>query len=283
LNISRPRVRQAGLELLHRVEHRLGGRVEQLGLQRAVGQEQHPIGVRRGARVVGDHDNGLAEIADGAVEEVEDVRGRAGVEVPGRLVGEHDIRAGDQGAGAGDALLLAAGQLGRLVAQPVAEADRVDHRGQPFLIGLPAGQVEGKRDVLERGQGRDQVERLEHEADPVAAEVGQLLLRQGGQVDLTEQHLAVRRLVQPGETVQQRRLPRAGRPHDRGEPALPELRTHVGQRIHPRLPPAVHLPHPDRPNRHLSHDHATNRIDPRFLRAGGGGGSAVDGDEVDAG
>src|SRR3712207_8863865 len=40
---------------------------------------------------------------------------RAGVEVAGRLVGEHDGRLGDERAGDGDALLLAARHLGRPV------------------------------------------------------------------------------------------------------------------------------------------------------------------------
>ena len=48
--------------------------------------------------------------------------GTAGaVEVAGRLVGQEQGRLGDQGAGDGDALLLPAGQLGRLVGQPVGE------------------------------------------------------------------------------------------------------------------------------------------------------------------
>ena len=46
---------------------------------------------------------------------VEDLAARRRVEVAGRLVGEHHARARDERAGDGDALLLAAGELGRAV------------------------------------------------------------------------------------------------------------------------------------------------------------------------
>ena len=56
------------------------------------------------------------------------------VEVAGRLVAEDDGRARDQRARDGDALLLAAGQLGRAVRAAIAEADRVDQRVEPLAI-----------------------------------------------------------------------------------------------------------------------------------------------------
>ena len=83
----------------------------------------HVVGVRRGVQVVGDHDDGLAELAHAAAQVVEHLRGRLAVEVAGRLVGEHDVRLGDQRAGDRHPLLLAAGELGRPVAEPVGEAE----------------------------------------------------------------------------------------------------------------------------------------------------------------
>ena len=70
-----------------------------------------------------------------------------------------------QRPGDGDALLLAAGQLGRPVLEAVAEADGVDDAVEPRLVGLAAGERQRQRDVLGGGQRRDQVERLEDEAD----------------------------------------------------------------------------------------------------------------------
>ena len=55
----------------------------------------------------------------------------AAVEVAGRLVGEHDRGPRDERAGDRDALALAAGELRRVVAEPVAEADPLEHLAGP--------------------------------------------------------------------------------------------------------------------------------------------------------
>ena len=54
-----------------------------------------------------------------------------GVEVAGRLVGEDQLGVADQGAGDGDALLLAARQLARPMLGAVGDADLVHHRLDP--------------------------------------------------------------------------------------------------------------------------------------------------------
>ena len=67
--------------------------------------------------VVGDEDDRAARPVELA-EQLEDLAARGLVEVAGRLVGEDERGVGDEGAGDGDALLLAAGELGRLVGRP---------------------------------------------------------------------------------------------------------------------------------------------------------------------
>ena len=61
-----------------------------------------------------------------------------GVEVAGRLVGEQQRGRGDQRPGHGDPLLLAAGELVRLVVDPVGEAHQLE-RGErpPAPLGRP--------------------------------------------------------------------------------------------------------------------------------------------------
>jgi hypothetical protein len=74
---------------------------------------------------VGDHDDGLAVLADAAgCRNDRTSAPEARVEVAGGLVGE-DTTAGrrDQRAGDRDPLLLAAGELGGSVREPVAEPD----------------------------------------------------------------------------------------------------------------------------------------------------------------
>ena len=63
--------------------------------------------------------------------------------------------------------------------QPVAEADRFKFlRGARRGIGI-AGQFQRHRDILQRGHGRDQMERLEHDADLAAAKARQRVLVEG--------------------------------------------------------------------------------------------------------
>ena len=126
---------------------------------------------------MGDHHDGLAELADGLAHEREDLGAGAGVEVAGGLVGEDDLGPAGERPGHGDPLLLAAGELARAVLQAVAEADGVDDVVEPRAVGLAAGEAHRQRDVLDGGERRHEVERLEHEADAVPAQRGQLPCR----------------------------------------------------------------------------------------------------------
>ena len=56
--------------------------------------------------------------------------------------------------------------------RPTVLHDLVD----PRLVGLAAGEVDRQGDVLAGGERRQQVERLEHEADLLAAQDGELLV-----------------------------------------------------------------------------------------------------------
>ena len=60
-----------------------------------------------------------------------------GIEIAGRLVGQHQAWLVDQRTGNGDALLLAAGELGRLVLPPVGQADALQ-QGEGTLLALAA-------------------------------------------------------------------------------------------------------------------------------------------------
>src|SRR4051812_24041293 len=130
----RSRRNMSAPELLHVVYRPLGGGVEHLVHDLAVGQEHDPVGVGGGDGVVGDHHDRLAEAVDGPAHEGQQLAAGLGVEVAGRLVGEDDLGSGDEGAGGGDPLLLATGQLGRAVAEAVTQADHVDHGVEPGRV-----------------------------------------------------------------------------------------------------------------------------------------------------
>lgn len=122
------------------------------------------------AAVVGDDDEGGLAFGLEAAEDAVDFVAGAAVEFAGGFVGEEEFGLFDQGAGDGDALLLAAGEGAGAVVEAVAEADlfeQVDGAGAVF--GGDAEGEEGDQDVFDGGEVSDQVEGLENEADLVAA------------------------------------------------------------------------------------------------------------------
>src|SRR6185295_10877755 len=89
---------------------------------------------------------------------------------------------GDERAGDGDALLLAARELGGPMRPPVVEADLADHLVDPGLVELPSRELERKHDVLLRGEHGQQVEELEDEADVLAPELREVVVSERGDV-----------------------------------------------------------------------------------------------------
>ena len=107
------------------------------------------------------------------------------------------------------------------------ETDGLDDVVEPRRVGRAAGESGREGDVLGRRERRHEVERLEDEADPIAAQLGELLVVELGDVGVADQHGARREVVEPGDAVHQRRLARARRAHDGGEAAGRELDGHA--------------------------------------------------------
>ena len=87
-------------------------------------------------RVVRDHDDRLAELAVQPVEQAQDLLAGRAVEVAGRLVGDDQRRVGDDRARDRDALLLAAGELVRIVVHAVGQARRASSAASHVLAPL---------------------------------------------------------------------------------------------------------------------------------------------------
>jgi hypothetical protein len=137
------------------------------------------MGVLGDVGLVGDEHDGVAAGVEG-VEEGHDLEAGFGVEVAGGLVGEDDGGVVDQGAGDGDALALAAGELVGLVVHARFEAD-VGERLLGALDALGGGRAvvdERQLDVVQRGGAGQQVEGLEDEADFLVADAGELVVVQ---------------------------------------------------------------------------------------------------------
>ncbi len=161
----------------------------------------------------------------------EDRLARVGVEVPRGLVREQHRRLVDQRSGDGDALFLSAGELGRVVLEPVAEPEPIEQVGG--TVAVVSGVERGRqRHVLDGGQRRQQVEVLEDEPDGLLACRRALGDRQARHVRPVEQPVAVRRIVEQPEDVEQGRLPRPAGPHDGDELAGLDREIDVVERDH---------------------------------------------------
>src|SRR5450755_2593792 len=182
-----------------------------------------------------DHEHGHARLRVGGAQCGEDVRGRAGVQFAGRLVGQHDLRLVGQRHRDGDALLLSAGHLRRVPVGAARHAEQPEQVGRP---GLPqpaagAGEPHGQRHVLGSGQVTEQVAPglLPDEAHRLAP-VGQPFLAfHQEQVVPGHQDLAGGGPVQAGQDVQQRRLAAAGGTNQRGQLARPDDEVQALQRL----------------------------------------------------
>ena len=104
-------------------------------------------------------------------QQAEHLLGGVRVQVAGRLVGEHHRRAVDSARATATRCCWppesSAGRCVRRSRRPTVSISCVE----PRLVGLAAGQRERQRDVLLGGQHRHEVEGLEDEAEPVAAQV----------------------------------------------------------------------------------------------------------------
>src|SRR5262245_41969239 len=144
--------------------------------QHALVEVQHPAGALGGVRIVGDHDDGLLELAIEPLEQLEDLFPRLAVEVAGRLVGQQQRRIAHDGARDRHPLLLPAGELAWVVPEPLPEADDAERVLGAFdpLLAAHLDQQQRQLDVLERGQHRDQVIELEDVADVARAPAGEI-------------------------------------------------------------------------------------------------------------
>ena len=135
------------------------------GIERKVpvGELDAAVGLARDVGIVRNHEDGVAR----AMELAEDFEhdGFVGsIEVAGRLIGENQLGLIDECASNGNALLLAAGELGGKMRQAVGKADAAQR-----FFGLrfvrDAVEVLRQHHVFDGVEIRDKMKLLEDEAD----------------------------------------------------------------------------------------------------------------------
>jgi acyl-CoA thioesterase-1 len=155
---------------------------------------------------VGDEDEGGAGGGVEVEEHVDD--GAAGfvVEVAGGFVGEEDFRAVHEGAGQGDALLLAAGKLVRVVVDAIGKADAGEVLAGLLLRVADAAEFERHEDVFQRGERGEELEALENEPGGGVAQGGEGVFVESVEILSVEEHVAGGGTVEAGAESEQRGL-----------------------------------------------------------------------------
>ena len=164
---------------------------------------------------MGDDDDGAVGGAGDVAEQIEDDLAVVGVERGGGLIADDQRRLVDQGAGDGDALLLAAGEFARAFAPARADAHGFEH-GPGAGDGRFGGQALDQQrhgDIFRGGDGGDQVELLENEADVIGAEPRELAAGQLMQRSVKHGHGSRIDPQRAGDDAEQGGFATAGRTH----------------------------------------------------------------------
>lgn len=128
---------------------------------------------------MGDEDESGAVGAVEIEEGVDDGGCGIGIEVAGGFVREEDFGAVHEGARDADALLFAAGELGGVVVEARGEADFFEEFDAALFGIAVALEFERDHDVFEGGEGGDELEVLEDEADFAVADACAFVLADG--------------------------------------------------------------------------------------------------------
>src|ERR1700683_4934024 len=103
-------------------------------------------------------------------EECADTLAGSGIKVTGRLVGEEHRGCGHKRAGQCDSLLLASGELTRIVALTRRKTDPLERCPGSAARILTAGELQRQHYVLERRKRWHQMKRLEDKPNTLCAQ-----------------------------------------------------------------------------------------------------------------
>ena len=184
----------------------------------AVAHVEHSVdvGVAGECLVVGDDDKCLVELVAQVEEKLVQLLLVLRVERPRGLIGEDNLGVVDERPRHGSPLPLATAELCGFVLETLTEAQVVEQFACAVIgVGpLVSANERWYRHVLERGELRQQLVELEHEANVAVAEVRQFALLESQHVDIVVEHLAPLWRIEGANDLQQRGLACAARPHD---------------------------------------------------------------------
>ncbi len=138
------------------------------------------------------------------------------VQVARRFIGKNQNRVIDEGAGDADALLLAAGQFAGEMVRAIGKAHPFQSF-EGFFAVRDAVVVLGYHQIFHGCEVRNQVKLLEHHADLIAADLGQLVFGNIIEVDAVQDDFPGGVFIHAADDIHQSGFTGAGRSHD-GQP-----------------------------------------------------------------
>jgi len=198
----------------------------------AVAQRNHARTAFGDVRIMGHDQDGRTEPPVQVANQLQDVGARMRIEIAGRLVREKHGGIHRESAGDGAALAFTAGQFVRQVVEAVREANRVQQLARAIvdLLLRPAAQMQRNGNILDRSEGRKEIEKLKNEADLIAAQTSELVVREAAEPRAVHFNLAGRRRIQAADEIQQRRLAGARGPDDGGHLAARNFEVDIVER-----------------------------------------------------
>ena len=125
--------------------------------------------------------------------------------------------------------------------EPVGQADASKELASTVAGAALAAELERDLHVLECGERRDELKALKDEPDFFPAKSSAVVLGHCREVGTVEEHLSVRRGIQPGEEAEERRLSTARRTDDCHEGPLRNRERDVPQYRESILAAAIFL------------------------------------------
>jgi len=160
-------------------------------------------------------------------QQLDDLGAGCIIEVSGRLIRQQDRRVRCQRSRQRDALLLATGELRRIVAAPLGESDGGKLALRPRACGFHPRELQRHRDILGRRHCRNQMERLKDDPYIAAAEARQRILVERPQFFTGDDHLAPVGALEAGHDHEQRRFSGPGRSDQTDRLAASYMKVHI--------------------------------------------------------
>ena len=200
-------------------------------------------------------------IARQIAQQLDDGRGRVGIQISRRLVCQNDARIFDDGTRDRNPLPLTAAQFARVAVTVAGKIHLLQRRADAVPV-LHAAKIQREQNVLKDRQLINQVIVLKDKADVRVAVIAEILLAEGGQIVAVHKDPALGNAVKTADEVEERGFSATAFAKDKHQPRIGQSQVHLVQRAaNAPVPRAIDL----RQIGNVDHDRPPN---PFFFASG---------------